>query len=267
MHPINRFILFFCGLILFLSCDAQVNDSALQHFSNAAILSMPPHPYTGIEKKSLPVKSLIIPGIMVLYGVGSIENHKLKSWNRELKYEIYTEHPHQIFPLDNYLQFAPAAAVYGLNAMGIKGKHNLKDRTMIYLMSNVLLNVTVFSAKRISHETRPDGSDNYSFPSGHTAEAFASAEFLRQEYKDVSMWYGVAGYAAAAATGYFRMYNNKHWFSDVVAGAGVGIMSTKLAYWLYPTIQHSFSKNKPAHTIVMPTWQNGAFGFAMAHSF
>jgi membrane-associated phospholipid phosphatase len=91
---------------------------------------------------------------------------------------------------------------------------------------------------------RPDGSSNNSFPSGHTANAFMGAEFLYQEYKDVSPWYGIAGYVVATGTGLFRMYNNRHWFSDVVAGAGFGILSTKVAYWIYPWMKEKIFKEK-----------------------
>ena len=137
----------------------------------------------------------------------------------------------------------------------------------MYLMSNVFLNSTVYFIKNTSHQQRPDGSSYTSFPSGHTAEAFASAEFLRQEYKDVSPWYGVAGYAAATATGLLRIYNNKHWMSDVVAGAGIGIASTKLAYWLYPSIKRKFFHDKNVNTMFMPYYQNNTVGLSMVHQF
>lgn len=66
------------------------------------------------------------------------------------------------------------------------------------------------------------------------------AELLRREYWDVSPWIGVAGYAVAAGTGFFRMYNNRHWLTDVIAGAGIGILSVQAAYWLYPAISKKF---------------------------
>lgn len=47
---------------------------------------------------------------------------------------------------------------------------------------------------------------------------------------------GYAGYAIAAITGYLRIYNDRHYLNDVVAGACIGVLSTKLAYWLYPKI-------------------------------
>jgi membrane-associated phospholipid phosphatase len=98
------------------------------------------------------------------------------------------------------------------------------------------VNNVAHPVKRLARRDRPDASDFESFPSLHTARAFANAEFLRVEFKDVSPWYGIAGYTIAAATGYLRIYNNKHWLSDIVAGAGLGILSTKIAYWLYAKI-------------------------------
>jgi membrane-associated phospholipid phosphatase len=129
------------------------------------------------------------------------------------------------------------------------------------------LNATVFPLKKITNQLRPDSSAYTAFPSGHTGEAFASAELMRMEYKDVSPWYGVAGYAMAVTTGYLRMYNNKHWLSDVVAGAGIGILSAKLAYWLYPKIQHKLFKDKISKTIILPAYQNNSFGVVIAHRF
>ncbi|NII29215.1 phosphatase PAP2 family protein [Pseudoflavitalea sp. X16] len=220
-----------------------------------------------VPQRAFPLRSLIIPAAMISYGVTSLASHGLKDVNRSIKEELAIEHPHNKVSIDNYLQYAPALAVYGLNAAGIKGKHNFKDRTILYGMSMLISNSAVFSIKKFSGEKRPDGSDYYSFPSGHTANAFVAAEFMRQEYKDVSPWYGVAGYAMAATTGYLRMYNNKHWFSDVVAGAGVGIASTKLAYWLYPMLQRGLSKNKKLNTVIMPTYQDGAVGVGLVHKF
>jgi membrane-associated phospholipid phosphatase len=220
-------------------------------------------------KKPFPVQSIIIPAAMIGYGITAIHNGTLRGINGEVKEQIWEDNPHKRFPLDNYLMFGPTVAVYALNAAGIHGRDNFKDRTMILLMANVFANGAVFSVKNWSHELRPDGSDYQSFPSGHTAEAFAGAEFMRMEYKDVSPWYGVAGYAMATATGMLRMYNDKHWMSDVVAGAGVGIASTRLAYWLYPKMQHLFGKGgkKETANILMPSYSNGSVGLVFARRF
>ena len=70
------------------------------------------------------------------------------------------------------------------------------------------------------------------------------AEIFWQEYNHKSKWLASSGYLIAATTGYLRMYNNKHWFSDVVAGAGIGILSTKITYWLLPKIMSKINRPK-----------------------
>jgi hypothetical protein len=213
------------------------------------------------------LKSLILPGVLITYGFISLGNDGLKTLNEEVKEEVWTDHPHRITNVDNFLQYAPAISVCVLNAVNIHGKNNLRDRTMILLLSNLFSNATVFSLKKATHQLRPDGSSYTSFPSGHTAEAFGSAEFLRQEYKDVSPWYGITGYAMAVATGYFRLYNNKHWLGDVLAGAGFGIASTKISYWVYPKIKKWLFKDKSPKTALLPVYQNRSLGFTLVHNF
>lgn len=75
---------------------------------------------------------------------------------------------------------------------------------------------------------RPDGSNNKSFPSGHTATAFMAATMLHKEYGGRSPWYSIAGYSMATVTGVSRMLNNKHWLSDVLVGAGIGILGVSV---------------------------------------
>lgn len=200
--------------------------------------------------QSFPVRSFLLPAAMITYGTIAVHNPTLQDWNRDMKKLIWDNNPHQPFHLDNYLQFAPVVSVYALNAAGIHGAHDLKDRTIILVLFEIIANGTVNVVKNAAHEQRPDGSDYLSFPSGHTTEAFAGAEFMRMEFKDVSPWYGVAGYVMAAATGFLRMYNNKHWMSDVIGGAGVGIASTRLAYWLYPRVERLF-QGRPKNQVTI----------------
>ena len=245
------------------------NGDSLSHHAN-----LPDTGRIGIQSESRPsnkrfhYENLAIPSAMVVYGVIGLKNNSLKRVNEQIHEELWTENPHKKIHADDYLQWAPAVAVYGLNVVGIKGKHNLVDRTVIYGISTLLMSSVVYEVKKISKEMRPDGSDLYSFPSGHTANAFATAEFLRQEYKDVSLWYGVGGYAAAAVTGYLRMYNNKHWLSDVIAGAGVGIISTNVAYIIYPPVKRIFFKKEHASsTIILPAYQHGIVSVGAVHRF
>ena len=131
--------------------------------------------------------------------------------------------------------------------------------------SYLLMGSTVYALKKISKTERPDHSGFNSFPSGHTATSFAGAEFLWQEYKDVSIWYGISGYLVATGTGFFRIYNNRHWFTDVAMGAGIGILSTKIAYWIFPFINNHFfksDKNKGS-AMIMPFYDGKQLGVGM----
>ena len=210
-----------------------------------------------IPNYSARLTSIIVPTAMITYGAVSLTSGSLRSIDRSTKNEIMEDNPTFRTDIDDYLKYVPAAAVYALNMAGIKGKHNFADRTILLGMSSVIASATTFGVKSVTGRLRPDGSTYNSFPSGHTSIAFMTAQFMWEEYKDVSPWYGVAGYAVATTTGVLRIYNNRHWVSDVIAGAGLGILSTKAAYWMYPKIQRLFVHNGgPASTrvLLMPNY-------------
>lgn len=209
------------------------------------------------------VSAFIIPTVFISYGLVSlIVKNPIKDLDLTTKGELQEDHPLFAAHVDDYMQFAPAVAVYGLHLAGIKGKNSLMDATGIYLLSEVIMGASVSSLKSLTHRERPNHSGFNSFPSGHTANAFAAAEFLNQEYKDVSPWYGYAGYTVATATGVLRMYNNKHWLSDVVAGAGFGILSTKVAYLVYPKLKALILGKQGKGYNLVPSYQAHHFGFS-----
>lgn len=206
--------------------------------------------------KKISYKELIIPSVLIGYGIIGIESDGIKNFNAEIKEEV-NENIDKKITIDDFIQYVPAAAVYGLNAMGIQGKNNFKDRTLILTTSYLLVAATTLPLKSITKVQRPDGTSFNSFPSGHTATAFAGAEFLWQEYKEVSIWYGISGYIVATGTGIFRVYNDRHWLTDVAAGAGIGILCTKTAYWLYPKMQKLFFKKETKTAVLVAPFYNG----------
>lgn len=141
---------------------------------------------------------------------------------------------------DDYLQYAPAATVYGLKLAGVKGRNNIGRATLSYAASLAIMGIIVNSVKYTSKVERPDASAKNSFPSGHAAMAFANASFLHKEYGLVNPAYSIGGYGAATLTGLGRNLNNRHWMPDILAGAGVGIISTELGYFFID----KFYKNK-----------------------
>ncbi len=134
--------------------------------------------------------------------------------------------------VDDYTQYVPAAVVFAMDAAGLKGKNKPQQQFLLYALGNVTATVIVQPMKRIIGRERPNKSDFHSFPSGHTSTAFVAAEFLHQEFGHYSPWISIAGYATAATTGYLRMYNNEHWLGDVLAGAAIGMASTRFVYWM-----------------------------------
>lgn len=150
--------------------------------------------------------------------------------------------------LDDYMQYSPAALMLGLKAAGVESRSSWSRMLVSDAMACVLMGSVVNTLKRTTKVTRPDGSNNHSFPSGHTATAFMTATMLTKEYGHISPWIGVGAYATATATGLFRMANNKHWLSDVLTGAGIGLLSTEMGYWLGDLIFKDKGLRKTAST-------------------
>ncbi|WP_291274403.1 phosphatase PAP2 family protein [Flavobacterium sp.] len=219
------------------------------------------------SKKTFNYKSLLVPTVLIGYGVVSLENHTLQNLNNSTNEEL-REHIDKRFTLDDVTQYMPFLSVYALNNLGVKGKHQFTDRTLILGTAYLIMGATVNILKKTTYEMRPDGSSSNSFPSGHTATAFMGAEFLYQEYKNTSIWYGITGYAIATGTGFFRMYNDRHWLNDIATGAGIGILSTKIAYWLHPHIKTLLFKNeKKINGMALPYFNGKEYGVSVALRF
>ena len=135
--------------------------------------------------------------------------------------------------IDDYSQFFGPVMTTGLKIAGVEGRSDWGRYLASTAMSYAIMAGFVNGIKYTAKEMRPDGSTANSWPSGHTATAFVGATILHKEYGMTrSPWYSVAGYGVATATGVMRVLNNRHWISDVLSGAGIGIMSTELAYAL-----------------------------------
>lgn len=133
--------------------------------------------------------------------------------------------------LDDYMQYAPAAVMLGMKVAGVQSRSSWGRMLVSDAFSALLMGGVVNTLKQTTNVERPDGSNKHSFPSGHTATAFMTATMFTKEYGHKSPWVGVGAYSVATATGLMRMANNRHWLSDVLTGAGIGILSTEVGYY------------------------------------
>lgn len=237
----------------------------------------------GIKKDSLgkfkdpefKCASLIVPAVLLGYSTFGVTNDNLKNLDLEitnfvnpgLQNGVY-ESPTTIYTFEDIFQHAPFLSVYGLSAIGVKGKNNFKDKTVVLTTAYLIMGSTVTGLKNIVSIKRPDNILEDSYPSGHTANAFMGAEFLRQEYKDTSGWYGVTSYLLASVTGVYRIYHNRHRFSEVLAGAGIGILSAKIAYWIHPFVKKKFYREKKKlNGMALPFYNGDQYGLGFALNF
>lgn len=210
---------------------------------------------------------LLVPIIFISYGVLAQESGWLKELDRSTHHEV-SEHINKRVRIDDYTQFAPAIAVFGLDWSGITAKNNYKDRAFVLGTSHLFMFASVQILKNTTNVKRPDGSNYHSFPSGHTATAFAGAHILFKEYSDTSPLIGVTGYALAAGTGIMRIYNKKHWISDVVAGAGISILSVEVSYMLLPIFHQVFKvKDTKKSFSITPAFSDNNYGATVIYSF
>ena len=166
--------------------------------------------------------------------------------------------------LDDVVQFVPTIANFGLSVCGVKPKHDWRERIALTATSMIICEGVTYALKYTVHSTRPDGTDNHSFPSGHSARAFRGAEMLRSEY---GWGWGAGGYAVAVGVAALRIHHRRHRFGDVAAGAAIGFLSARAAYLILPLERKLFGWNRSEVTAVAaPSWSPETRTFSLAAS-
>lgn len=162
------------------------------------------------------------------------------------------------YKADEVLRFVPAMALVGMKAFGVESRTEKWSELIVRsAASTAIMGACVEGTKRVTKRVRPDGSDDRSFPSGHTAAAFLTASLFAKEYGHRSPWYSVGAYGVATSTALLRRINDKHWMTDVMTGAGIGILSVELGY----ALADLFYKTSPrdAHHSTVPFPENPSF--------
>lgn len=192
--------------------------SLLQLTSNTV-----PQPEYSIGRKAGQIAAVSLPavalgGVAALDADGGLKNLR-DSWIPDFRNRT-----------DDYLQYSPGAVMLALKAAGVQGRSTWGEMLTASAAAYATMGVSVNALKYTTSVERPDGANTHSFPSGHSATAFMMAGLLTREYGQLSPWVGVGAYSLASVTGAMRIANNKHWLSDVLTGAGLGILSAEAGY-------------------------------------
>ncbi|WP_148289617.1 phosphatase PAP2 family protein [Fibrella aestuarina] len=230
-HPRLLWVLIFTGWTL---QGAAQSDSLLSE-----------SPY---HAPRLSITRLVVPSAFIGTGIYTLsDNHAFNRFRvrGEIQDHIHGYRTH----LDDYLAYGPSALLTGLTVAGVEGRSTPFDRAGLWLTANAIAGALTFGLKHTTGYVRPDGSNNQSFPSGHTSFAFAGAGVLDREFGRTNVLIPVAGYAMAGSTGYLRMVNDKHWISDVLVGAGIGLLSAEAAYHVYPWVKRKLTRRRNRHAL------------------
>jgi len=229
---LNLTVIFIYLLVTYVNLTAQTlsqKDTLFQHEDSLALENV---------KKSFFERDAMRIGLPpAIFFAASAATWSSREKIREVRNRYIPTFAHHY---DDYLQYMPAVSVYALNLSGVKGRNKLGRATISYAASAAIMAVIVNSVKYTAKVERPDGSRANSFPSGHTSNAFMNATFMHKEFGHINPMYSIAGYSMSTFTGVGRGLNNRHWISDVLAGAGIGILSTQLGYFFV----NKFYKNQ-----------------------
>lgn len=205
---------------------------------------------TTIKKQNkVSFKQFIAPAILVTGGALLLRTQANENLQGNIRSVFGTDFHTKI---DNYLQLEAVLQIYGGSYLGFQPKNDFQHQTINIIIANLITAGIVFPMKHTFKVERPDQSNNLSFPSGHTAIAFTNAALLYYEYKDSNLWYASSGFLFATVTGMLRIANNKHYTSDVLTGAGIGMASGILVSYWCPFETMHFGKSKKTTAFIYP---------------
>ena len=138
------------------------------------------------QHDKLALKQFIVPAALVTSGALLLHTQANQNVQNDIRNQFGSDFHTSV---DNYIQLAPVAQIYAGKYLGFKPKNDFVHQTINIAVANAIMGTLVTVMKHSFQEERPDGSNNLSYPSGHTATAFTNASLLFYEYKDANLWY------------------------------------------------------------------------------
>ncbi|MBL0767123.1 phosphatase PAP2 family protein [Marivirga atlantica] len=207
------------------------------------------------------ISAFILPASLIVGGLYAITDNDILG--REEIREERNEHYYNFHvTADDYLQFAPLSLAFLMKTIGIEGRHDWFNSISLLLKSELLMGALVYTGKTLTAVPRPDTGSLNSFPSGHTAQAFMAATYLHKEFGRGRPYVTIVGYTLATSVGVLRVMNDRHWASDVLVGAGIGVLSTNLVYLTHKRK----NKLKTSNTLVSPIYVPKGMGIGLTIS-
>ncbi len=188
----------------------------------------------------------IIPGVLIGGGILSSRPLRLSPANRNWRKNIRARTYRWLY-VDDVAQYVPLLTTCALQLFYGHGRSGGAEFIEAGVAGGIVLALMVNVTKMTVRSQRPDGSTYNSFPSGHTSTAFFGAEMQRYEYGGALPLLASQGYLFAIVTGALRIYHNRHWVADVMAGAGVGIASVWIGHALQPYIRAGIERLFPRY--------------------
>jgi hypothetical protein len=202
--------------------------------------------------------SMIVPAALITSGFIVKESSFRKSFQDDIQNSNWRTNNH----VDDFIQYFPMAEMYIADIAYSKTKIEVFQQSKNLIISQLFTAIIIQTIKRTTNNTRPNGSP-HSFPSGHTSIAFTGATALYLEYRDTNPFLAYSGYGFSTATGLLRITNNKHWLSDVLVGAGIGMVSAQLTWYINPLKNWNPYKNSKVAIIPYINGFDSSAGFCV----
>jgi membrane-associated phospholipid phosphatase len=193
------------------------------------------------NKPYLKPSGLIIPGAFLVYGglkpvINDISKLDDKIWTH-----MQENYPGFHTNAADFLMWVPSASIYAIDAFHVKTQHTFKEHLILDVGSILVTGGLGFGMRKISEHISAYNTHDTKFPSGHAANVFRGAEIVHQELKYTHPVLSYSGYVVATGVGLLRIYNKNHLLSEVITGAGLGILSTKLTYWIFGHVKEKMN--------------------------
>ena len=175
--------------------------------------------------------------------------------------ELIRYTPHTYITADDYLQYAPMLGMYAADIAGVKAQNSAWEQTKYLALSQLACAAVVQTLKYTVCAQRPNKGAHNSFPSGHTSVAFVGAAVMYHEFRNTNRLLAYSGFAVATAVGALRQTNRRHYISDVLAGAGIGMLTVNMIYHFEPLkAWQPFSKSD--HLALLPYYDGNSVGLS-----